>query len=269
MKNIFAIWVVAVSMMTTASCHRKLQASHMSCCAKDEANNKANNEAKDEANNEAKDEANNKANNEAKDEAPVTAPGSESANPTTEYANPTAESGNPSADRENPSPGLGNMSVYQLPSTWTNQHNQPLALDQLKGKVQVMAMIYTSCGYACPRIVQDMKAIEDTLPGNIRKNVGFVLVSLDSKRDDPAQLARYARQQGLGDRWVLLHGTPGQVRELSMLLNVKYREGQDHRISHSNEILILDSAGTVRKSIGGLEPQTGEAIAMIHRLVNR
>jgi protein SCO1/2 len=157
-------------------------------------------------------------------------------------------------------------SIYQLPGLWTDQHDRRLELGRLKGKVQVMAMIFTHCGYACPRIVQDMKAIQDSLPDAEKNNVGFVLVSFDTQRDDPAQLQRFAEQQALDGHWILLHGSSRQVRELSMLLDIKYRQTGDNGFTHSNSILILDNQGTVRTSLDGLEPQTGTAIDLIHRL---
>jgi protein SCO1/2 len=165
--------------------------------------------------------------------------------------------------------GIGNGSVYLLPGSWTDQHDHPVVLSDLKGKVQVVAMIFTHCGYACPRIVQDMKAIQQRLPASERKHVGFLLVSFDSERDDPAQLARYAAQQGLDDQWTLLHGDARQVRELSMLLNVRYQQAGDGGYVHSNSILILDAGGVVRRSLDGLDTPGVPAIDAIGALAGR
>jgi protein SCO1/2 len=160
-------------------------------------------------------------------------------------------------------------SVYQLQGTWTDQHGRTLTLNELKGKVRIVAMVFTHCGYACPRIVQDMKAIEDSLPAQEKKEVGYVLVSFDVERDDPVQLARYAAWQGLDDRWTLLHGSAGQVRELSMLLNVRYQPTGDGSFSHTNTILILDRNGNIRRSLDGLGPQTNAAVNAIDEIVSR
>lgn len=166
-------------------------------------------------------------------------------------------------------PGHEEASIYQLSGQWTDQHGRLLELNKLKGKIQVMAMIFTHCGYACPRIVQDMKAIEDSLSGRLKNDVGFVLVSFDAQRDDPAQLRRFAAQQGLDDRWTLLHGSPGQVRELSMLLGVAYQEAPNGNFSHSNAILILDAGGAVAGTLPGLQAQPLVAGDMIYQIANR
>lgn len=151
-----------------------------------------------------------------------------------------------------PNPLAAGTSIYQLPGKWTDQRNHQLSLYELKGKVQVMAMIFTHCAYACPRIVQEMKTLEDSLSAAQKKDVGFVLVSFDSDRDNPAQLARFAKQEGLDSDWTLLHGSAIQVRELSLLLNVRYRRLEESDFTHSNAIIILDRQGRIRQTLEGL-----------------
>ena len=148
----------------------------------------------------------------------------------------------------------GNASIYQLPGVWTDQHDRTFSLDALKGKVQVVAMIFTHCGYACPRIVREMRAMEDSLSAAQKQDVGFVLVSFDAARDDPAQLAHFAEQQGLDDRWILLHGSAAQVRELSLLLNVRYQRLEDGNYIHSNTVVVLDRQGGIQKTLEVLGP---------------
>ena len=52
------------------------------------------------------------------------------------------------------------MSIYNMDSEWRSQANEKLTLGKLRGKVVVMAMVYTHCEFACPRIVADMQRIE-------------------------------------------------------------------------------------------------------------
>jgi protein SCO1/2 len=114
--------------------------------------------------------------------------------------------------------------VYQLTGSWTDQHEKQLTLNKLQGHPQIVAMIFTHCAAVCPRVVEEMKAIRDSLPAPVKKEVGAVLVSFDPDRDTPAQLRSYAVQRQLDDHWELLQGSNDQVRELSMVLNVKYQK---------------------------------------------
>jgi protein SCO1/2 len=104
---------------------------------------------------------------------------------------------------------LSDRSLYQIESIWTNDTAKPFRLAELRGQPQIVAMFFTSCQYACPVLVHDLKRIEGALPGTIRSRTGFVLVSFDSERDTPAALAAYRERHQLPtDRWTLLLGQP-------------------------------------------------------------
>jgi protein SCO1 len=83
---------------------------------------------------------------------------------------------------------MTDMSLYNLESGWQNQSGQELKLEELQGKVQLVAMIYTHCSYACPRIIADLKRIENGLEQYKREDVGIVLVTMDPARDTPERL---------------------------------------------------------------------------------
>ncbi|MBL0305693.1 MAG: SCO family protein [Chitinophagaceae bacterium] len=57
----------------------------------------------------------------------------------------------------------------------------------LKGKPTVVGMIFTHCTYACPRLTADIKSIADSLNYE-KEKVNFLLVSFDTKRDNPTRL---------------------------------------------------------------------------------
>ncbi|HEX5551989.1 MAG TPA: SCO family protein [Chitinophagaceae bacterium] len=154
-------------------------------------------------------------------------------------------------------------SLYQIGGTWINQDGNPVKLQKLSGKVQVVAMIFTSCGYACPKIVHNMKEIERQLPASVRKETNFLLISFDSKTDTPERLKQYADQRMLGSNWTLLHGTPDEVRLMSMLLNVQYIPLQGGGFNHSNIITILDETGSIYKRIEGLDISVTQAVKEI------
>lgn len=157
-------------------------------------------------------------------------------------------------------------SVYDLPGTWTDQNNDQASLESLKGKVQVVAMIFTHCGYACPRTIDNMKAIASRLPANEKDKVGFVLISFDPDRDSPQQLKAYAIAKQLDNHWTLLHGSEDQIRELSLLLDLQYDQQPDGNFSHSNAITVLDKQGVIVKRLEGLTINPAEAATAITAL---
>lgn len=146
-----------------------------------------------------------------------------------------------------PAPGRpSGRSIYHLPGEWTDQDGRATTLAGLGGRVQVVAMVYTNCTFACPRILARMKAIEGRLSADARDDVGFVLVSIDPERDTPDRLRRFADDTRLDtDRWTLLNGADADVLALSVLLGVKYRATGDGEYAHSNVLTVLDRDGEI------------------------
>ncbi|HEY0668844.1 MAG TPA: SCO family protein [Sphingobacteriaceae bacterium] len=147
---------------------------------------------------------------------------------------------------------IADESLYQLEGEWHNQHGDTLQLNKLKGKIPVMTMMFTRCDFSCPRVVADLKKIEKQVPEDKKDQVVFVLVSFDSERDTPDKLKEFAKKMKLNDKWLLLHGDEEQVRELSMLLDVKYKKQPDGSFSHSNGITLLDTGGSIAAHVEGL-----------------
>lgn len=158
-------------------------------------------------------------------------------------------------------------SIFNLKDTFLTQDGAAVTLASLAGKPTVVAMIFTNCGYACPRITDDMKGIEDQLKPN-EKGVNFLLVSFDIIRDIPTQLKAYAQEKELDGNWTLLHGSEDATRTVSVLLNVQYQKDADGNFSHSNIISVLDKNGVPRFHKEGLEANHLETIAQIKSLMN-
>lgn len=158
-------------------------------------------------------------------------------------------------------------SIYTLNDTFQTQHGNNFVLTSLAGKPTVVGMIFTNCGYACPRLTSDIKNIEEKLKSN-RNKVNFVLVSFDTERDNPAQLQKFQNQMELDSNWILLHGNDQTVRTLSVLLNVQFEKDAEGNFSHSNLITVLDKNGVLKFQKEGLEADHTETLAIINGLIN-
>jgi protein SCO1/2 len=157
----------------------------------------------------------------------------------------------------NPAAALSPKSLYQLDATWTDDNGQRRQLASLRGDPVVVAMIFTSCEYACPIIVTDMLRIRAALPEAVRDRTRFVLVSFDDVRDTPPVLRAYRAKMNLGEAgWTLLRGAETDVQELAMLLGVKYKKDARGNFSHSNLITVLNPAGELAFQLEGLRNDT-------------
>lgn len=159
---------------------------------------------------------------------------------------------------------ISDMSIYNLPSQWTNQDGETIQMEDLKGKVLVMVMIYTSCKSACPRLVADMRNIESRLPDNNKDNVQLVLVSIDPEVDTPERLKSFSIENKMeGDQWIFLRSTEENTREFSAVLAVNYKKISPMDFSHSNIISVFNSEGELAYQQEGLGVSSDEIVQKI------
>lgn len=164
-------------------------------------------------------------------------------------------------EKDNP---ISDLSIYNLPSKWTNQNGQNVEMKDMKGKVLVMVMIYTSCKAACPRLVADMRNIEQRIPKKIKDNVKFVLVSIDPTVDTPERLKSFAAENKMtGDQWVFLRSTEENTREFAAVLAVNYKKIDPIDFSHSNIISVFNAEGELAYQQEGLGVNSDETITKI------
>ena len=157
-------------------------------------------------------------------------------------------------------------SLYLLASTWTSDVGRKIELGVLRGRPQVVVLFFSHCEYACPILVSELKAIEDKLPRAVLSKVDFLLVSIDSKRDTPAELAAFREKRQLTrERWTLLRGGADDVRELAALLGVNYAEDARGQFAHTNLITLLNAEGEITFQVAGLKQDTAPLIATIEK----
>lgn len=139
---------------------------------------------------------------------------------------------------------LSDLSVYNLPSHWTNQNGEEMELKDLKGNVVVAVMIYTFCKAACPRLVADMRHIEKTVKSKNKDKIKFLLVSIDPKVDTPERLKQFAIENEMdGEQWIFLRSNEEDTREFAATLAVNYKQISPIDFSHSNIISLFNAQG--------------------------
>ncbi|WP_435313202.1 SCO family protein [Cellulophaga fucicola] len=156
------------------------------------------------------------------------------------------------------------MSIFNLPSKWTNQNNKNISLIDLKGDVLVMVMIYTTCTSACPRLVSDMRNIERQIPDEQKNNVKLVFVSIDPITDTPTRLKEFAKENQMdSDQFIFLTGSVEDTREFAAVLAVSYKQITPKDFSHSNIISVFNKEGVLIHQQEGLGVDNAETVAKI------
>jgi protein SCO1/2 len=183
------------------------------------------------------------------------------------HAAPAGRASCCTAHAESPA-AFTDKSLYQIDSTWTNDLGHSFKLGDLRGRVQILAMYFASCAYACPAMVHDMERIEAALPEAVRAQTGFTLVTIDPERDTPGALRAYRASHRLAAaRWALLRGTSDDTLELAALLGVKYKKEASGQFAHSILITVLNEQGEIIHQLAGLNQDIQETVRRIETAV--
>lgn len=164
---------------------------------------------------------------------------------------------------------ISDESIFNLTSEWKTQENNTIHLVDLKGKVTVMVMIYTTCKAACPRLVADMRDIESKMPKDKLSDINFVLVSIDPETDTPERLQKFAKENFMdAPHWTFLQGNTNTVQEFANVLAVKYKKISPMDFSHSNIISVFNKTGDLVHQQEGLGVNNENTVAKIIETVS-
>jgi len=114
--------------------------------------------------------------------------------------------------------------VYETPVpvadfTLTDQTGAPFTFSSTRGKVVLMAFLFTHCGDVCPFSAVKMRQTLVQL-GDRARDVELVVVDTDPERDTVAVLAAYSRDLGLYDRWHMVTGPLESMQALYKSLKI-------------------------------------------------
>ncbi len=163
---------------------------------------------------------------------------------------------------------ISDLSIFNLKSTWTNQNGEDLQFEDLKGDVLVTVMIYTSCKAACPRLVADMRNIEERLSKSTKENVKMILVSIDPNVDTPERLKAFAEENFMDKHpWLFLRSSEDNTREFAAVVAVNYMKISPIDFSHSNIITVFNDQGEMVFQQEGLGVNSDATIENIEKAV--
>ena len=152
--------------------------------------------------------------------------------------------------------------------TLTAQDGRQLALTELRGKVVVVAFIYTSCADACPLLTAKMTGLQDHLGMDFGSTVFFVSVTVDHERDTPEVLKRYAQAHGANlSGWAFLTGTPDEILAVARQYGIYYKRQAAGDVDHTFLTSLVDQQGTLRVQYMGIRFDPGELLHDLQSLL--
>jgi protein SCO1/2 len=137
-----------------------------------------------------------------------------------------------------------------------DQHGDPFGPQDLRGRWSFLYFGYTNCPDACPTTLTTLAAMEKRLPaGGATSRPRVVFVSVDAKRDTPAQLAKYVPYFDPTFIGVTAADQPAiekLARQLgvAVYLSAPQADGS-YAVDHSGEIFVVDPAGKLAAILTG------------------
>jgi protein SCO1/2 len=188
-------------------------------------------------------------------------------------------------------PRLEPLPVYMaLPEArLIDENGQAFDLNQTRGKVVVLSLIYTHCPDICPLTTAKMKEIQEGVRNaGLSDQVQLVTFTVDPERDTPAVLTRFASAYDFDpSNWVFLTGTSDQIdiliKGLALYVErVYYVNGTPvaesslaqppadtpYLVNHTDRMFLIDRQGNVRALPPGSRTDVDNAMQLIRKLVH-
>jgi protein SCO1 len=131
----------------------------------------------------------------------------------------------------------------------TDQNGTPVALDDLRGQVVVVAFLDSRCLDVCPRTAEDLRQVYRAL-GARAGEVAFVGINTNSQANTTADVRAASEAWGLGeiDGWRFLTGEPAALETVwaGYHIGVVPVTGSVGQLEHTPGVYLLDAAGQWR-----------------------
>ena len=123
-------------------------------------------------------------------------------------------------------------------------------LSDLRGKVVVIAFVFTSCTTVCPILGQQMATLQKRVKNDklLHSRVILLSVTVDPSKDSAAVLARYATNLGADPAmWKFLRDSPESLAPVLVAYHEWTRAMPDGEVDHPARVHLVDADGQLRE----------------------
>lgn len=150
--------------------------------------------------------------------------------------------------------------------TYTNQNNETVSLEDLKGEVWLADFIFTNCDTVCPPMTYNLTLLQEKLKEEGIEDYRIVSFSVDPEVDTPETLSEFiSKYDADTSKWDLLTGYSqdhiSQFAEKSFKSLVANDPNND-QVVHQTSFYLVNQEGVTVKSYGGYEEVPFDQIAM-------
>lgn len=148
----------------------------------------------------------------------------------------------------------------------TNQKNEKVSLNDIKGKPSLAMFIFTNCNTICPPMTYNMTEVQKALQDKGVEDYQILAFSVDPEVDKPEVLANYLKTYSVPDasKWQLLTGYDQKFIEQFAMKSFKSHVKNDpntDQVIHMGRYYLVNADGIVVKDYNGSTDVPVETIA--------
>lgn len=152
--------------------------------------------------------------------------------------------------------------------TLTSQDGKRVSLKDFRGKAVVLTFLFTSCRDVCPVLPQIISRTDQALSEAERKQVRFVGISIDPRRDTPEKLRSFMQDHKLSpERWTLLTGTLKEASKVADDYGIVAKPDLQGDLVHNAVYVLIDPQARLRTEFHGLFTPTHEIVGALRQLI--
>ena len=140
----------------------------------------------------------------------------------------------------------------------------------MRGKVVLVAFVYTTCPDVCPLITASMQSVQRSLNGRERESVRFLSITTDPEIDSPDILKSYAGRYEVDlSNWSFLTGDLKTLQPVWKAFGVKVERKARGLVNHTALTALIDTKGVMRFAYFGASPDPKKVLQDIRALLAR
>ena len=136
----------------------------------------------------------------------------------------------------------------------TDKNGQPMSLETLKGKWNLVFFGYTYCPDICPTALTSMAEVYKALPDDSRAQAQTLFISVDPKRDTIDHLKKYV--EFFNPSFLAATGEDAELRALTKQVGIQYKlheadQSGNYLVDHGAWLIIINPDGEFHGVISG------------------
>lgn len=160
--------------------------------------------------------------------------------------------------------------LYGIQGEWFDENRNRVELKDFSGKPAIVSFVYLECDVVCPRIVNDLKLINDSLSKK-HGDMNFILFLFDDVRNETGRMKNFIKKHEIsGQNWHVLTAEPETLNRVAKEFSIVFSELERNRYTylHTNIFIVIAPDGRVKEISRGLEPDKNLFVARMNEALD-